>query len=88
MLHKHKKQQCLLNGPVYRVLHLCGGVSLGGIVAQQVASRCHNWPSTMQPDMVFLGASSNRIDKVATTGEMAEILGLGTALTTAGWTPD
>lgn len=65
-----------------------GGVSLGGIVAQQVASRCHNWPAAMQPDMVFLGASSHLIDKVATTGEMAEILGLDAALRAVGWTPD
>ncbi|MCG8349932.1 MAG: alpha/beta hydrolase family protein [Chloroflexales bacterium] len=63
-----------------------GGISLGGIVAQHVASRCQDWPSVMQPDMVFLGASSNMIDKVATSGEMAEILGLDRALAAAGWT--
>ncbi|MBB4265098.1 alpha/beta hydrolase family protein [Roseospira visakhapatnamensis] len=63
-----------------------GGFSLGGLVTQQIASRCRLWPEAMRPDMAFIGAGSTHIDQVVTRGDISRLLGLTDAVTRAGWT--
>ncbi|MBI1926436.1 alpha/beta hydrolase family protein [Candidatus Poribacteria bacterium] len=63
-----------------------GGISLGGVVAQQVAGWCGTWPELMRPDIVFLGATCNRIDQVVLNGELSQSLGVNKAIRAAGWT--
>lgn len=61
-----------------------GGVSLGALTSQLVASVGRSWPATMQPDAMFL---------VTTTGAMLDLLdgslcrniGFNTELERAGW---
>jgi hypothetical protein len=63
-----------------------GGVSLGGIVAQQIAGHCGRWPHAMRPDMVFLGATASHIDEVVLQSAITRELGVDAAVEAAGWT--
>lgn len=65
-----------------------GGVSLGGIVAQQIAGHCGRWPPAMRPDMAFLGATASHIDEVVLQSAITRDLGVDAAVEAAGWTPD
>jgi hypothetical protein len=65
-----------------------GGVSLGGIVAQHVAGWSANWPETLRPDVVFLGASSTHIDEVVLQSTITKTLGVDDAVRAAGWAPE
>ncbi len=61
------------------------GISMTSFVAQQVASHCHAWPVASRPDAVLLISHSGRVEDVTFGGELAAVLGLDRALTTAGW---
>ncbi len=63
-----------------------GGVSLGGLVTQQVVGHAATWPEAMRPDMAFIGAGSGRVDEVVVMGDLSERLGMSAALRDAGWT--
>ncbi|MGP1353875.1 MAG: alpha/beta hydrolase family protein [Parasphingopyxis sp.] len=63
-----------------------GGVSLSGLVAQQVVGHCGAWPEAMRPDMVFIGAGSSHVDQVVVMGDLSERLGMTAAVRGAGWT--
>jgi hypothetical protein len=65
-----------------------GGVSLGGIVSQQIAGRCAGWPPAMRPDVAFLGATSTHIDEVVLNSTITDSLGVDAAVRAAGWTPE
>ena len=61
------------------------GISMTSFAAQQVASRCHLWPSQARPDGVMLISHSGRLDQATLTGRLALDLGLDRALAQAGW---
>lgn len=65
-----------------------GGVSLGGLVTQQVAGHAAAWPEAMRPDMAFIGAGSGRVDAVVVMGDLSGRLGMSAAVRNAGWTDD
>lgn len=63
-----------------------GGVSLGGLVTQQVVGHCGLWPEAMRPDMAFIGAGSSHVDQVVLMGDLSGRLGMSAAVRDAGWT--
>lgn len=63
-----------------------GGVSLGGLVTQQIVGHCGGWPEAMRPDMAFVGAGSGHVDQVVALGHLSKLLGLTDAVRQAGWT--
>lgn len=65
-----------------------GGVSLGGLVTQQVVGRCGSWPLDMRPDMAFIGAGSGHVDQVVVMGDLSARLGMSGSVRAAGWSDD
>ncbi len=65
-----------------------GGVSLGGMVAQQVAGWCGTWPEAMRPDVALLVATSAHIDEVVLEGTITRVLDVDDSVRAAGWTPE
>ncbi|MFO1152155.1 MAG: alpha/beta fold hydrolase [Rhodospirillales bacterium] len=63
------------------------GVSLGALTAQLVATAATQWPSSMQPDALFLIAPSISITRVTFEGSLTRSLGVPAAVLGAGWTP-
>ncbi len=62
------------------------GVSLGSLTAQLTASACQAWPAAMQPDILFLIATSGSMTDVAFDGSLAKSLAIPQRLAAAGWT--
>ncbi len=65
-----------------------GGVSLGGLVSQQIAGHSRTWPRHMRPDMAFVGAGCSRVDRIVVLGDLSERLGMSAAVRGAGWTDE
>ena len=65
-----------------------GGISLGALTSQLVASVCGNWPDNMTPDACLLVTTTNDVIEGALHGSLARRLGLGAALHGAGWTEE
>ncbi len=65
-----------------------GGVSLGALAAQMVASAARHWPAERRPDAVFLVATSGDIVDVAQTGSLAGALQMPARMRRAGWSRD
>ncbi|HEX2885179.1 hypothetical protein [Vineibacter terrae] len=63
-----------------------GGISMSSFVAQQVATRCRDWPQRLRPDALLLVSHSGRIEEVTFAGSLIRALGLTTWLRAAGWT--
>jgi hypothetical protein len=63
-----------------------GGISMTSFVAQQVATRCRDWPRRLRPDALLLVSHSGRIEEVTFSGSLIRALGLAEWLTAAGWT--
>ncbi|SUS06350.1 conserved hypothetical protein [uncultured Defluviicoccus sp.] len=63
-----------------------GGVSLGALTAQLVATVARHWPEEMRPDALFLVAPSQALEAVAFEGSLSCGLGVPGALQAAGWT--
>jgi hypothetical protein len=63
-----------------------GGISMTSFVAQQVATRCCDWPARLRPDAVLLVSHSGRIEEVTFSGSLIRALGLTAWLNAAGWT--
>jgi len=63
-----------------------GGISMSSFVAQQVATRCGDWPVRLRPDGLLLVSHSGRIEEVTFAGSLIRALGLTEWLTAAGWT--
>jgi hypothetical protein len=61
------------------------GISMTSFVAQQVASRCRDWPAEARPDAIMLISHCGRIEDVTFDGALAMTLGLDRALAKAGW---
>ena len=64
------------------------GVSLGSLTAQLAASACQPWPGDMQPDILFLIATSGSMTDVAFDGSLARSLGIPERLAEAGWSTE
>jgi hypothetical protein len=64
------------------------GISMTSFVAQQVASRCHLWPTDAQPNAVMLISHSNRIEDTLSKGKISAMLDLDRALADAGWSAE
>ncbi|MFZ1416376.1 MAG: alpha/beta fold hydrolase [Defluviicoccus sp.] len=63
-----------------------GGVSLGALTAQLVATVARQWPEEMRPDALFLVAPSQTLEAVTFEGSLSCGLGVPAALQAAGWT--
>lgn len=64
------------------------GVSLGSLTAQLAATACQAWPADMQPDVLFLIATSGSMTDVAFDGSLARSLGIPKRLADAGWSKE
>jgi pimeloyl-ACP methyl ester carboxylesterase len=62
-----------------------GGLSLGGIVAQQVASWCGTWPKSLRPDTVIMVANCGQASSGLLGSDIAAELGVDGAMRRAGW---
>ncbi len=62
-----------------------GGVSLGALAAQLVASAAGHWPAAMRPDAFFLVATSDSMVSVAMEGSLPRALGAPRVLAAHGW---
>lgn len=62
-----------------------GGVSLGALTSQMVASVCHRWPQEMRPDGALLITTTGDLVEGALKGSLAELLGISAHLTDSGW---
>jgi len=62
-----------------------GGVSLGALAAQMVASAARCWPTEQRPDPVFLVATSGDMIDVAHTGSLSGALQVPARMQRAGW---
>ena len=62
------------------------GISMTSFVAQQLASHCDRLPAEARPDAVMLISHSGNLERVTFGGELAALLGVGRALSAAGWT--
>jgi pimeloyl-ACP methyl ester carboxylesterase len=63
-----------------------GGISLGALTSQMVASVSAAWPKFLQPDALFLVATSNDLLGVVFDGTLTGGVGLSRELKRAGWT--
>ena len=61
------------------------GMSLGGMVTEQLVARCKSWPEYLRPDAALLGASSHNAEQVVRESALAKKFGLPAALRSAGW---
>ena len=68
------------NGPV-----AIGGLSLGALTAQIVATAARHWPQSVQPEVMFLICTSGDILEVSSQGAFARGLGVADALARHGW---
>ena len=62
-----------------------GGVSLGALAAQLVASAAGHWPAAMRPDGYFLVTTSDSMASVAMEGCLPRALGAPRVLAAHGW---
>ncbi len=62
-----------------------GGISMSSFVAQQVASRCGDWPAELRPDAAMLVSHSGDIAEVTFRSALVQALGLDRQLTAGGW---
>lgn len=62
-----------------------GGVSLGALTAQLVASAARHWPAEARPDAVLLVTTTDSMVDVAYSGSLAAGLKIPAAMAAAGW---
>ncbi len=62
-----------------------GGLSLGGIVAQQVASWCGTWPKTLRPDTIVMVANCGQATRGLLDSAIGIELSVDKAVHRAGW---
>ncbi len=63
-----------------------GGLSLGALTAQLVATRARNWPEAQRPDHLLLVTTSEDMLDIALRGSMARLLEMPRRFAAAGWT--
>lgn len=62
-----------------------GGVSLGALTGQMIATVGRSWPPPLRPDVAFLVATTGRTLDVVFGGSLAYGIGLPERLESAGW---
>lgn len=65
-----------------------GGLSLGALTAQLVATRARNWAPAQQPDRLLLVTTSEDMLDIALHGSMARLLDMPRHFAAAGWTEE
>lgn len=63
-----------------------GGLSLGALTAQLVATQARNWESGQRPDHLLLVTTSEDMLDIAMRGSMARLLEMPRHFAAAGWT--
>ncbi len=64
------------------------GISLGALTSQLTASHAANWPRSMRADVLALYTTSEGIEEIGLTGEIAKAFGVDRELLAAGWTEE
>jgi hypothetical protein len=64
-----------------------GGVSLGALTSQLVATVARHWPASMQPDALMLVGTTCDVVDAAMTGGLGRALGVVERLASQSWTP-
>ena len=62
-----------------------GGISIGALTTQLVATAARHWPAEMTPDAFLLVATSNEIADAGLNGSLGRALGLPVQLAANGW---
>jgi pimeloyl-ACP methyl ester carboxylesterase len=65
-----------------------GGVSLGALTSQLLAVAAGHWRVELQPDALFLVATSGAVLEVARGGSLSRAVQLQPRIEAAGWTPE
>src|SRR5262249_45711540 len=65
-----------------------GGISLGALTSQLVATVAGGWPPAMRPDALLLVGTTADVVAAATEGGLARALGAGVQLAAKSWTPE
>ncbi len=65
-----------------------GGVSLGALNVQMVATAARHWPAENRPDALLLVTPSRSVESVVFDGALTCALGVPKVLADAGWTLD
>lgn len=63
-----------------------GGTSLGALATQLAASHATAWPAPLRPDVLFLTTTSGDMTELCFDSSLSRVLGIGAAVTAAGWT--
>ena len=64
------------------------GISLGALTSPLAASHAGAWPRSMQADALALFTTSEGIEEIGLTGEIAKAFGVDRELAAAGWTDE
>ena len=64
-----------------------GGVSLGALTSQLVATVAARWPAAMRPDALMLVGTTGDVVDAAMIGGLGRALGVGERLAALSWTP-
>ncbi len=62
-----------------------GGISLGALTSQLVATAARHWPERMRPDALLLVATSGEMAESLSQSSMGRAIGLGQELAKRGW---
>jgi hypothetical protein len=65
-----------------------GGTSLGALATQLAASHATGWPAPLRPDVLFVTTTSGNMVELCFDSSLSRRLGVGAAVTAAGWTRD
>ncbi|MEE8271718.1 MAG: NUDIX hydrolase [Alphaproteobacteria bacterium] len=64
------------------------GISLGAFCCQLAAAHADGWPDAMRADALLLYTTSEGIEEVALTGDIAKAFGVDRRLAAIGWTAE
>ncbi len=65
-----------------------GGVSLGALTSQLLGAAANRWPAALQPDALFLVATSGTLLQVAEESSLTRAVKLQPQITERGWTSE
>ena len=65
-----------------------GGISLGALTSQLVATAARHWPAEMRPDALFLVATSGEAAETLAASSLGRAIGLPDQLAAHGWTAE
>jgi pimeloyl-ACP methyl ester carboxylesterase len=64
-----------------------GGISLGALTSQLVATAAAHWPAALRPDALLLVGTTCDVVDAAVSGGLGRALGVGDRLSEGSWTP-